>query len=103
MRFSLKLYGDKQEILTYARSIGGEFSSFIREILEMWVSGSLRPDLESSRTVKTVKKFQIGFNGVASVTLKKAIFYREGEFYPKSRENNIWLMELGLGRPAQTL
>lgn len=96
VRFCLKLYGEKQELVTYARSRGGEFSAFVREVLDLWMRGKLKPDLESVQTVKRVRKFQISLKRVAYPTLKKVDFYQKDEYWPKNRWNNIWLMDLGI-------
>ena len=96
VRFSLKLYGDKNEILTYSRCNGGEFSPFIRHVLELWYEGELSLDLESEISVKIVKKTYFVFNGVASISLVYKTFYEINEFWVKNPIGNLYLMNLGL-------
>ena len=94
--FSLKLYGNKDEILTYSRCNGGEFSPFIRFLLDLWYNGGLTIDLESVCTVKKIKKIKIRFNGVASVKPCSVAWYKKSEFWKKNPESNLYLMTLGL-------
>ena len=94
--FSLKLYGNKEEILTYSRCNGGEFSPFIRFLLELWYSGDLIIDLERVNSVKNLKKIKIEFNGVASVKPWTVLWYKKSEFWEKNPVSNLYLMTLGL-------
>lgn len=96
VRFALKLYGDKQEILTFARSRGGEFSSFVREVLELWMEGKLVPNLRTNRSVKKFRRFFLRYkSGEKSVTpLFRAIPGKD--FWPKDPLGNLWWMERGL-------
>ena len=94
--FSLKLYGNKSEILTYARCNGGEFSPFIRYVLELWENSELEIDLECVKTIKTVKGSTLVFQGVAFVLQYNSEWYQKNEFWPKNRQNNLFLMKLGL-------
>ena len=94
--FSLKLYGNKSELLNYARCNGGEFSSFVRFLLELWYNGVLEPDFENIRTIKNVKFSHLKFNGVASVKQYDSKWFHLKEFWPKNPSGNIFLMNLGL-------
>ena len=94
--FSLKLYGNKEEILIYSRCNGGEFSPFIRFLLELWYNGDLTIDLECVNTVKNLKKMKIGFNGVASVKPLLVLWYKKSEYWDKNPASNIYLMTIGL-------
>ena len=94
--FSLKLHGNKEELLTYSRCNGGEFSSFIRYLLNLWNIGELILDLESEITVKNIKKIKFEFKGVASVKPCIANWYKKSEFWKKNPKRNISIMTLGL-------
>ena len=94
--FSLKLYGNKEEILIYSRCNGGEFSPFVRFLLELWYNGDLTIDLECVNTVKNLKKIKIGFNGVASVKPLSVVWYKKSDFWDKNPFRNIFLMTSGL-------
>ena len=94
--FSIKLYGNKEEILTYSRCNGGEFSPFIRYLLELWYKGELLIDLENISTVKNIKKIKFEFEGVASVKPLSVLWYKNSDYWAKNSERNISLMKLGL-------
>ena len=94
--FSLKLYGNKEEILVYSRCNGGEFSPFIRHLLELWDKGDLTINLESVVTVKNIKNMKIEFNGVATVKQKSVVWYKKSEFWIKNPIRNLFLMSTGL-------
>lgn len=96
VRFCLKVYGEKTELQAWARSGGGEFSVILREILELWMEGLLKPNLGTSKSVKTVKKFFISFTGVASAIPVPLIYNFPADFWPKNPEGNLRIMELGL-------
>lgn len=95
-RFCLRLHGDKEELLLYTRSNGGEFSPFLRFILDLWERGVLVPDPESPQTTKTVKSIQLVKISAASDTHYFQVTYKKADYWPKNAENNLWLMELGL-------
>ena len=94
--FYLKLYGNKEEILIYSRCNGGEFSPFIRFLLDLWYVGDIKIDLQRINTIKNVKKVKIYFQGVATVNPFSTIWYKKSEFWPKNPKGNIFLMSLGL-------
>ena len=93
-RFSLKLYGDKCELLTFCKCNGGEFSPFIRYLLDLWFEGKIIPDLQSVLTVKTIKKIEFQFNRVASISPTKIYYYKKSEFWKKNPQGNLFLMYL---------
>ena len=96
VRFSLKLYGNKTELLTYCRCNGGEFSAFVRYLLEEWFNGNIAPDLDSIKTVKNVKRIIWNFSGVASITPFRLQFYKKSDYRVKNRCNNYYFMHSGL-------
>lgn len=103
VRFSLKLYGDKQELQSFVRSAGTEFSAFAREVLELWMEGKLNPPLSALTTIKFVRKFGILRSAVARVTPLAPLYYRKDDYWPINREGNLWWMALGLSRRVYPL
>lgn len=103
VRFCLKLYGEKSELVNYARANGGEFSPFVRHVLELWFRGDLSLDLESSRTTKSVYSFLTKFDGIASIKRIFKFYYKKDDYWPKNPAGNLWLMELGLARRKHPL
>jgi len=96
VRFSLKLYGNKSELLTYCRCNGGEFSAFVRYLLEEWVKGNIVPDLDNVKTVKNVNRIIWYFTGIASIIPVRLQFYQQSEYRLKNQCNNYYFMHSGL-------
>lgn len=87
----------------YCLAAGTEFSSLIRQVLEMWMDGELAYQSNFVKSVKKVKKLVFSGRGIASAILVSKIKYENTEFWPKNPTGNRWLMELGLSRRVYPL
>lgn len=103
VRFSLKLYGDKQELLTFARADGGEFSPFVREVLELWMAGLLTPNLKIKSTVRRIKELKLHFSTKKGTFRPKYKTYNREDLWAKDPLGNLWWMERGLARRKHPL
>lgn len=66
--------------------------------------GELDPELESTNTVKTVKKFVLVFDGAASAIPIGVFFKKPHDFWPKNPDGNVSIMKLGISnRKSLTL